>query len=143
MGFAGIRANFLISAVLRTIAAVAFLFFLSEVVDRREHVPPSYVFSEMLRYGVRGGIKDIYHAAGVVKRTAKRAEDGVSNTTDKATLTSKKIMLEFNDVVARIGHRTDVMASRIIEGEKELEQKATNASALRDSEHTGRQQERP
>jgi MFS family permease len=115
-GFTDVKANFLIATVLRGIAGISLLLFLSEVTARRERVQPGYVMAQMLRYGIQGGIKEAHHAAGVVKDGVRRVEASVAHAGVKAGLETKKARLELGDMASRAAHKTDVQAEKIVEG---------------------------
>jgi MFS family permease len=102
------RVLFLITGLIRLASGFLFWAFLGEVVEKRERVQPGYVFGQMLKYGVQGGVLKAHHAAGgfaydastverslksvanLVKKDIKRAAHAVENVVERAAVEADK-----------------------------------------------------
>jgi MFS family permease len=133
LGLSEYRVVFLISGIIRLVGAILFLKFLAEVVEKRERVKPGYVFGEMLKYGVQGGIFKAHHAAGGFVSDASTVEQGLKGA---AKLMGKDIAVAahaIGGVVERAAVEADKKGDRISESgwPKQDEKKSDEKTHLR------------
>jgi MFS family permease len=126
-GLTHIQPVFLISSALRLVAAIMFAAFLAEVVEKRERVAPSYVFGQLLRYGLLGSVMKVHTAEGAVVR----AEKSFAKVLRKAGSEVRKEAHALEAALERTSQQADRKSEKIIEGTDELEEKVRQHYARR------------
>jgi len=112
-GLTEFRVLFLMSGIFRFMAGLLLWRFLGEVVEKRERVHPGYVFGEMLKYGVQGGILKLHHAAGSFAKDISAVEKdmlGAARTVEKDVAIAAHA---FEGAVEEITNRADRSSEKI------------------------------
>jgi len=114
-GLTEYRVLFLITGLIRLLSGFLFLAFLGEVVEKRERIRPGYVFGEMLKYGISGGVLKAHNAAGGFVYDASAVEKSLK---DVAAVVGKDIRAAAHavgEVVERTKTEADKRGEKIVE----------------------------
>jgi MFS family permease len=132
VGLTGLEVVFFASWILRTIAVIMFILFLEEITARRAKHGASYVFSEMMKFGLHSSRHVIssmkYAASYKLKSFEEEVKEKVGEKVAIAGIKARMAEREAERKLENVSRELDEIVKDIIKGaeriEKDVEEKA-------------------
>jgi len=115
-GLTEYRVLFLVTGLIRLMSGVLFMLFLAEVVEKRERIHPGYVFGEMMRSSVQGGIMRAHYATSSLTSDVVRMEHGFAHAADIVQKDAATVVRAIDDGLERLAAEADKLGQKIVEG---------------------------